>query len=89
MRKKRGLMETLAIAASIIRVEGEIKASYLIQKLESRGISYWTWLKVKGLFFDFEQFSDIRVTKTGETYYAYVKQDSLSTLSLKEKQGMR
>jgi len=86
---KRTLTQTLAKIAGIIRTEGEITETSLIEKLEERGISFWTWKKLKPMLLQHSTTTDIKTNNNNTYYYVGSLESSLSTLSLPEKEELK
>ena len=91
MRKHRTLKEYTAIAANIIYKEGEITEEDLIDSLEQKGVSHWTWtrLRVHILKRLAVNYSDIKLNHRQTLFWIGHLEDSLASLSTNDKEDMK
>jgi len=91
MKRHRTLKEYTAIAANIIYKEGEMTEEELIDSLEERGISHWTWNKLR--IHILKRFSiqhpDIKLNTNQNIFYIGHPNDSLASLSTIDKEDMK
>ena len=90
-RRHRTLKEYTAIVANIVYKEGEITEEKLIDTLEEKGISHWTYDKIKIHIRERlrEKYPEIKINKTQTRYWIGHSLDSLSSLSTPEKEDMK
>ena len=91
MRRHRTLKEYTAIVANIIYIDGEVTEEELLDKLEDKGISHWTFYKIKIHVLKrlATNYPDIKLNKKMNIYYIYHHENSLSSLSTNQKEGMK
>ena len=88
MRRHRTLKEYTAIVANIIYKQGEISYNELVDALESRGVSHWVFRKLKPEIFErlATDYSDIKMNSRQSVFFIGRIDDSLSSLSLEDKE---
>ena len=86
MKRHKTLRESLAIIYNIISVDGEISEYELIKKLEFKGISHWSFNKIKKYIV--LEYPDVKISKGG-MYYIGSLDSSLSLLSPQEKEKLK
>lgn len=88
MRERETLRDRFNFMRSIIVKEGEISESEFILELDEKGIGIHTYNKIKSAFRENSLKAGIHYNFKEKTYYSGTKQDTLDSLTVKEKEKL-
>ena len=87
-RERETLRDRFNFMRSIIVKEGEITEAEFILLLDEKGIGIHTYNKIKDVFRENSLKANIHYDPKEKTYRVGVKQDTLDSLSVKEKEKL-
>lgn len=88
MRERETLREKFNFMRSLIVKEGEISEADFILEIDEHGIGLATYNKIKGSFRENSLKAGIHYDHKLKSYRVGVKQDTLDSLTLKEKEKL-
>jgi len=87
-RERETLRDRFNFMRSIIVKEGEITEAEFILELDEKGIGIHTYNKIKDVFRENSLKANIHYDHKEKTYRVGVKQDTLDSLTVKEKESL-